>query len=112
MKTTINEIAKDYTIFTIGNHTSTFIRGTAVCYADLDEGNTDARQNAILERAVYDDEIRDYIWFGYELPTTAEDIECMADNADAESDYEVCETFSSEVPFKSWDFSGGILAGK
>lgn len=94
--------------------TSTFISGTAVCSADLEEGRTDARQSALLERRVYDDgEIQDVVWFGWELPASAEDVaDIYDDHGSSDSDWEVVATFASEVPYKSWDFSGGILAGK
>ena len=93
------------------SYTSTFILGTAICSADLEDGNTEARQPAILERCVHDSgEIQDFVWFGWELPTCAEDMADMV--ADPETAEDVVETFESDVPYKEWDFTGGILAGK
>lgn len=106
----INEISKNYTIITFNGEAHTFIRGTAVCSADLDEGNTDARQDAILEIVSGEAGIGDFLWFGCELPTCGEDIEAIYES----TDYIECgnDTFHSEVPYASWDFTGGILAGK
>lgn len=80
--------------FTINNTEYTVTPCTAIASCDL---NTGDRQDALLiENTADSGEKFRYVVFGYEMPTTAEDFQDMADDSSAwESDCEVLETVAT-----------------